>query len=70
MAKNFPLRMPEDLAQEVAVVASAEGHSMNATVVEALREAIERRRQDPEFIARLKALRDANKEILDRLAGQ
>jgi hypothetical protein len=25
MVKNFPLMMPEDLAEEVAVVASAEG---------------------------------------------
>jgi hypothetical protein len=43
---------------------------MNTTDVEALREAIEHRRQDPAFMARLKALGDANREILDRLAGQ
>lgn len=41
---------------------------MNETVNQALREAVERRRNDPEFKARLRRVIEEDRELLERLA--
>jgi len=60
--------MPEELAQTAEVVARARGVSVNELVLEALRAELNRVRNDTEFMERLRALFDRDREILDRLA--
>ncbi len=69
MAKKVTtVRMPEELAEQVEVVARGRGMSVNAVVLEALSAEIERVKGDKDFMARLRRLTDRDKEILDRLA--
>lgn len=49
MAKDFTIRLPDEVAADVEALARAEGKSLNETVRTALIEAVERRRGDPEF---------------------
>jgi hypothetical protein len=49
-------------------LARAEGKSLNETVKVALIEAVERRRNDPEFKKTLKKIIDQDRELLERLA--
>ncbi|MDQ3678363.1 MAG: hypothetical protein M3401_16455 [Actinomycetota bacterium] len=46
----------------------ADGTSLNETVKRALPEAVERRRNDPEFKARLRRIIEKHRELLERLA--
>lgn len=48
--------------------ARAEGQSLNETVKSALREAVERRRSDPKFRARVQRIIKEDRELLERLA--
>jgi len=57
--------MPEDLAE---VVARGRGISVNALVLEALENEIDRVKGDDEFMDLLRSLAERDKEILDRLA--
>ena len=41
---------------------------MNETVKDALIEAVERRRRDPEFAARVRQIIEEDRELLERLA--
>ena len=66
--KATTVRLPEQLADEVEAVARGRGVSINAVVVDALSAEIERVKADTEFMARLRALTDRDREILDRLA--
>lgn len=66
--KNLTLRLDDELAADTEALARAEGQSINETVKAALREAVERRRQDPEFKARLQRIIDEDRELLERLA--
>ena len=50
------------------MIARARGISVNSLVVESIRAEIERVRSDTDFIQRLRALTERDKEILDRLA--
>jgi predicted transcriptional regulator len=68
MAKNLTVRLDDELAADTEALARAEGRSLNETVKEALREAAERRRQDPEFKARLQRIIEQDRELLKRLA--
>ena len=68
MAKNLTLRLDDELAADTQALARAEGLSVNETVRQALREAVERRRQDPTFKARLRRIIDDDRELLERLA--
>ena len=68
MAKNLTIRLDDDLAADTEALARAEGQSLNETVKIALREAVERRREDPEFNARLRRIIDEDRELLQRLA--
>jgi len=68
MAKNLTVRLDDDLAADAEALARAEGKSLNETVKLALSEAVERRRRDPEFKARVRKIIDQDRELLERLA--
>lgn len=68
MPKNLTVRLDDDLASDTEALARAEGQSLNETVKEALREAIDRRRKDPKFRARIRRIIDEDRELLERLA--
>jgi len=66
--KVTTVRMSEELAEQVEVVARGRGISVNAVVLEALAGEIDRVKADKDFMARLRRLTERDKEILDRLA--
>lgn len=68
MAKNLTVRLDDELAADTAAMARAEGQSLNETVKSALREAVERRRDDPEFKQRIRRIIQEDTELLERLA--
>lgn len=68
MTKNLTVRLDDDLAADTEALARAEGQSLNETVKSALRDAVERRRADPEFKARVKRIIEEDRELLERLA--
>ena len=68
MAKNLTVRLDDDSAADAEVLARAEGKSLNETVKLALSEAVERRRRDPEFKARVQRIIEQDRELLERLA--
>jgi predicted transcriptional regulator len=68
MAKNLTVRLDDDLAADAQALARAEGRSLNETVKLALSEAVERRRRDPKFKARVRKIIDQDRELLERLA--
>ncbi len=68
MTKNMTVRLPNELAADAEALARVEGQSVNETVKQALAEAVERRRQDPKFRARLRRIIEEDQELLERLA--
>jgi len=68
MTKNLTVRLPDELAADAEAVARAEGTSLNETIKDALAEAVERRRKDPEFKKRLRDIVEQDRELLERLA--
>jgi predicted transcriptional regulator len=68
MAKNLTVRLDDELAADTEAMARAEGQSLNETVKTALREAVERRRDDPEFKQRIRRIIQEDTELLERLA--
>ena len=68
MAKNLTVRLDDELAADAQALARAEGTSLNETVKQALQEAVERRRKDPKFRARLRRIIEEDRELLERLA--
>ena len=68
MTKNLTVRLRDDVAADAEALARVEGKSLNETVQQALVEAVERRRGDPEFKARLARIIEQDRELLDRLA--
>ena len=68
MAKNLTVRLDEELAADTEALARAEGRSLKVRVKQALKEAVERRRSDPEFKARLRRIIEEDRELLERLA--
>jgi hypothetical protein len=68
MAKNLTVRLDSDLAADTEALARAEGMSLNETVKQALAEAVERRRSDPKFKARVRRIIEEDRELLERLA--
>lgn len=66
--KTTTVRMSEDLATTVEVVARGRGISVNALVIDALIAEVERVKQDDQFLATLRELTERDREILDRLA--
>lgn len=68
MAKNLTVRLDDELASDTEALARAEGRSLNETVKHALAEAVQRRRNDPEFKARVLRIIEEDRELLERLA--
>lgn len=68
LAKNLTVRLDDESAADAEALARAEGKSLNETVKLALSEAVERRRRDPEFRARLQRIIERDRELLQRLA--
>jgi hypothetical protein len=68
MTKSFTVRRPDEVAADAEALARAEGKSLNETVKTALIEAVERRRNDPEFKKTLKKIIEQDRELLERLA--
>jgi predicted transcriptional regulator len=68
MAKNMTVRLDDELAADTEALARAEGKSLNETVKQALTEAVERRRKDPKFKARVRRIIEEDRELLERLA--
>jgi hypothetical protein len=68
MPKNLTVRLDEDLASDTEALARAEGKSLNESVKCALAEAVQRRREDPEFKARVKRIIEEDRELFERLA--
>ena len=68
MGKNPTFRLVDELAADTEALARAEGKSINETVKQSLREAVELRRRDPEFTARVKQIIEEDRELLERLA--
>ncbi len=66
--KNFTVRLPDEGAADADALARAEGVSLNETLRRALAEAVERRRGDPAFKARVPRLIREDRELLERLA--
>jgi predicted transcriptional regulator len=68
MTKNLTVRLPDDLAADTEALARVEGKSVNETIRDALTEAVERKRRDPKFKARVRKIIDEDRELLERLA--
>jgi predicted transcriptional regulator len=68
MPKNLTVRLDDELAADTEALARANNQSLNETVKHALREAVERRRKDPQFRARLQRIIEQDRELLERLA--
>lgn len=68
MTKNLTVRLPDDLAADTEALARVEGKSVNETIKDALTEAVERKRRDPKFKARVRKIIDEDRELLERLA--
>ena len=66
--RTTTVRMPEDLAETAEMVARGRGVSVNALLLEALEAEIERVKADEEFMGKLRALTERDRQILDRLA--
>ncbi len=68
MTKNLTIRLPDELAADAEALARVEGTSLNETVKQSLIEAVERRRNNPKFKARLAKIIKEDRELLERLA--
>ncbi|MGN6202868.1 MAG: ribbon-helix-helix protein, CopG family [Solirubrobacterales bacterium] len=65
--KAMSLRLPKDLAEQLAVVAEADEMPIAEAVREAIDKHIAERRADKGFQERLKKRIEQNREILERL---
>jgi len=68
MTRNLTVRLDSELAANAEAIARADGTSLNETVKQALSEAVQRRRRDPKFKARLRRIIEEDRELLERLA--
>jgi hypothetical protein len=68
MTKNLTVRLPDDVAADAEAMARVDGTSLNEAVKQSLIEAVERRRSNPEFKARLTRIIEQDRELLERLA--
>lgn len=68
MTKNMTVRLPDELAADTEALARVDGKSVNETIKDALAQAVEQRRHDPEFKARIRQIIEEDRELLERLA--
>ncbi len=65
--KSMTLRLPREQAEDLELIATVDGRPMSEEIREALMEHVVRRRDDPEFQARLQGVLQDNREALRRL---
>ena len=68
MTKNLTVRPHDDLAAAAEALARVEGKSVNETIKDALADAVQKRRRDPKFKARVRQIIQEDRELLERLA--
>ncbi len=68
MTRNLTVRLPDDLAADAEALARVERKSLNELVADSLSDAVEQRRRDPAFKARVRQIIDEDRELLERLA--
>jgi predicted transcriptional regulator len=68
MSRQTTVRLPDDLAHKVEVVARAQGKSVNQLIIDSLVIEIDRASSDTEFMKRAREIVERDKEILDELA--
>jgi predicted transcriptional regulator len=68
MAKNMTLRLDDERAAMLEMVARAEDQSMTDAVRDAIDAHIETRRQDTDFMERLRQRHEQERELYERLA--
>jgi hypothetical protein len=68
MTKQTTVRLPKELADDAEAVARVKGTSVNTLIVDALKNEIDRVRQDEDFTSRAKQLLERDRELLERLA--
>ena len=68
MTKQTTVRLPDQLADDAEAVARVKGTSVNALIVDSLKNEIERVRKDEDFTNRAKLLLERDRELLERLA--
>jgi hypothetical protein len=66
--KDLTIRLPDEAAADAEALARVEGKSVNEMVKQSLIEAVERRRNDPQFKASLTKIIEEDRELLERLA--
>ena len=66
--KSMTLRIDENLAERVRMIAEVEDTTVSDVIRDALAEHVERRRRDPEFQAMLKRNLRRHEELLSMLA--
>lgn len=68
-SKVTTLRLDEELAAELAVVARVDERTVSDVVREAVSNHIAERRVDPDFQVRLKKRMEADRRVLEQLAA-
>ena len=69
MSKTMTLRLDDELAATLELVARADDQTLTDAVRTAIDEHIERRRQDKDFIERLRKRHESERELYERLAN-
>ena len=67
-SRVLSLRLPENMADEIAAVARTDGVSASEAIREAIAKHIATRRADKAFKERLKQRLEEDREVLERLA--
>jgi hypothetical protein len=62
------LRLPEEKAAQLEAVARADGQSVNQTLIDAVDRMIAERRKDKDFIERVRANIERDREVMEYLA--
>jgi len=66
--KSMTLRLPDEMATELAAVARADEMPVSNAVRQAIARHIAERRKDKDFKARLRKITERDREVLERLA--
>jgi hypothetical protein len=70
MKTTYPLRLDEDEAAELALLAQIDDLTLADELRQAIRHHLEQKRRDPEFQKRLRASRERNEELYARLSPE
>jgi len=70
MTKTMTLRLEDESAAVLELVARVDGKSQTEVIKDALDEHIDRRRADQEFVDRLRDRHQQEAELYQRLGGQ